>query len=171
MKKRILIPALAVSALLVGSLAMAIPGGYGKGGGCKGNGPEAMSFEQHEERSGHKLKMMTAVLELTEAQQGQIESLFNQQYQDKQQLREQLQASRDAMREARNAEPFNEADFRAKAAIQAGLKTEMMVEHIKLKQQIHGLLTPEQQKKAETLGGMMGGHEKGRHHGGHRSGS
>jgi protein CpxP len=165
MKKRILIPFLTLSALLAGSLALAGPGGYGKGGGCNGHGPGAMDSGQHEERVEQKLEIMTTVLELTEEQQTGIKSLIEQRHQEKQQLREQMRASRDAMREARNAVPFNEADFRAKVAAHADLKADMMVEHVKLKQQIHALLTPEQQKKADTLGGMMGGHGKGRKHG------
>ncbi len=171
MKKRILVPTLVVGTLLIGSLVMAGPGGYGRGncdggGYGNGNGQGMMNYEQHEERMGQRMEMMDTILDLTEEQKGQIETLLNQKHQDKQELHEQMQASREAMREARNADTFNEADFRAKAAVQAELKTEMMVAHAKLKQQIRALLTPEQQEKADTLGGMMGGHGKGRHHGG-----
>ena len=171
MKKRILVPTLVVGTLLIGSLVMAGPGGYGRGN-CDGygNGQGTMNYEQHEERMGQRMEMMDTILDLTEEQKGQLETLLNQQYQDKQELREKMQASREAMREARNAETFNEADFRAKAAVQAELKTDMMVEHAKLKQQIRALLTPEQQEKADTLGGLMGGHGKGRHHGGYGRG-
>ncbi len=173
MKKRILVPTLAVGALLIGSLVMAGPGGYGKGncdGGSNGKGSEAMNYEQHEERMGQRMDRMETILDLTEEQKGQLETLLNQRYQDKQDLREQMQASREAMREARNAETFNEADFRAKSAVQAELKTERMVENAKLKQQIRALLTPEQLEKADTLSGLMGGSGKGRHHGGYGRG-
>lgn len=166
MKKRILVPTLVVGALLTGSLVLAGPGGHGRGDcGGKGGGPGEMTFEQHEERMDRKLEMMGAVLDLTSEQKSQLETLFNQQYQDKQELRDQMHASREAMHEARNAKTFNEADFRAKAAKQAELKTEMMVAHAKLKQQVYALLTPEQQEKADTLGGLMGGRGKGGHHG------
>lgn len=167
MKKRVLIPVLVVGAMLTGSLVLAGPGGYGRGN-CDGSGkgPGAMSAEQHEDRMEHKLEMMSTVLDLTAEQQTQIEALLNRQYQDNKTLREQMQSSREEMHSARNAETFNEADFRVKAAKQAELKTEMMVAHAKLKQQIYALLTPEQQEKADTLGGMMGGHGEGRHHGG-----
>jgi Spy/CpxP family protein refolding chaperone len=164
MKKSILIPALIIGALFTGTLVMAGPGSHGRGG-CDGNGPGAMNSERHEERVEQKLEIMTTVLELTEEQQTEIKTLLDQRHQDKQQLHEQMRASRDAMREARNAAPFNETDFRTKAAAQAELKADMMVEHVKLKEQIHALLTPEQQKKADTLGEMMGGHGKGRKHG------
>jgi Spy/CpxP family protein refolding chaperone len=164
MKKRVLIPVLIVGTLFTATLVLAGPGSYGRGG-CDGHGPGAMNSDQHEERVEQKLEIMTTVLELTEEQRTAIKSLLDQRHQDKQQLREQMRSSRDAMREARNATPFNETDFRAKAAAHAELKADMMVEHVKLKQQIHALLTPEQQKKADTLGGMMGGHGKGRKHG------
>ena len=164
MKKRILVPTLVVGALLTATLVLAGPGSYGKGN-CGGKGSGEMSFEQHEERMGDKLEMMGAVLDLTSGQKAQLETLFNQQYMDHQDLRDQVHASREAMREAKNAKTFNEADFRAKAAKQAELKIEMMVAHAKLKQQVYALLTPEQQEKADTLGGLMGGRGKGGHHG------
>lgn len=162
MKKQILIPALIVGTLFTATLVLAGPGSYGRGG-CDGDGRGAMSSEQHEERVEKRLEVMTTVLELTEEQQSEIKSLLDQRHQDKQQLREQMRASRDAMREAKNASPFNESDFRTKAAAHADLKADMMVEHIELKQQIHALLTPEQQKKAETLGDLMGKNGKGKH--------
>ena len=165
MKKRFLVTTLVVGALLTGTLVLAGPGGYGKGN-CGGKGPGEMSFEQHEERMGNKLEMMGAVLDLTSEQKAQLETLFNQQYLDHQDLRDQMHASREAMHEAKNAKTFNEADFRAKASKQAELKTEMMVAHVKLKQQVYALLTPEQQEKADTLGGLMGSRGKGGHHGG-----
>ena len=169
MKKRILIPVLIVGTLFTATLVLAGPGGYGRGD-CDGNGPGAMSTERHEERMEHKLEMMTTVLDLTDEQKNQIEALFNQQHQEKQQLREQMRSSRDAMREAKNAKPFNEANFRAKAAMQAELKAEMMVAHAKLKEQIHTLLTPEQQEKSDKLGDLRGdkGKSKGRRHGGNK---
>ena len=167
MKKRILIPALVVGTLLTGTLVMAGPGGYGRGD-CngKGGGQGAMTFEQHEERMGNKLDRMGAILDLTEAQKTEIEALFNEQWQDHQQLREQMHASRDEMRGAQTPGDFNETDFRAKAAKRAELKTEMMVQKAKLRQQVYNLLTPEQQEKADALGGMMSG-GKGGHHGGY----
>jgi len=171
MKKRILIPTLIIGTLLTGSLALAAPG-YGRncnsddcsGGGCQGNARGAMTYEQHEERLEKRLEKMAALLELSDAQKEQIEGLHNQRWQNQQQKREQMQTARQELREARQATPFNEADFRAKAAKQAELKTEMMVERAKMKAELYAILTPEQQEKAELLEGMMG-HEQGRHGG------
>lgn len=167
MKKRVLIPTLIVGALLTGSLAMAGPGKCGSNcsSGWGGKGQEAMSYEQHEERTEHRLEKMGVILDLTEEQKSQFETMLNQQWQEKKQLREQMRASKDEMREARVVTDFNEVDFRSKAAKQAELKTEMMVTHAKMKQQVYALLTPEQQEKADTLSKMTGGRDKG-HHGG-----
>ena len=169
MKKRTLIPTLVIGTVLTASLALAAPGGgkFGRGcdGDCYGRGQGPMSYEQHEARSGHRLAMMATVLDLSENQQAQIKDLLDQQWQLRQADREEMQAARDAMRAARLVEPFDEADFRAKAAKQAELRTERMVERAKLQQQIKAVLTPEQQAKAETLRGFMGGQGQGRHMG------
>lgn len=172
MKKRILIPTLILGTLLTGSLALASPGfDRGNCGNCPNKGQAPFSYEQHEERMEQRLEMMSTVLDLSENQQEQIATLLNQRWQNRQQHREQMQAARDAMREARSTATFDEADFRAKAAKQAELKTDMMVERAKMKAEIYALLTPEQQEKAEKLGGMLDGPRQGHHgqgrHGGH----
>lgn len=174
MKKRILLPTLIIGTLLTGSLALASPGfggNCGRGGdgctsgGCNSKAQGNMTYEQHEERTDRRLEMMSTVLDLTEAQQEQIDSLFKQRWQDNQQLREQMQSSRDSMRKVQSADSFNEADFRAEAAKRAELKTEMMVRKIKFQDELYALLTPEQREKADKLDGimMMG---KGKRHGG-----
>ena len=163
MKKRMFLSTVVVGTLLTAGVALAGPG-FGNCDGS-GKGPGAMSYEQHEDRMEHRLEMMSTVLDLTEAQQEQLKSLFDQQWQDHQQLREQMHSARDAMHEARSAESFNEADFRAKAEKQAELKTEMMVAGAKMKEKLYAILTPEQQQKADTLRGLMGERGKG-HHGG-----
>ena len=177
MKKRILLPTLLIGALLTGSLALAGPGGCGgqgmggygsdhcAGGRCNDGGQGTVGIERHAERMGKRLEMIGTVLDLSEAQTQQLETQIKQQWQDNQQLREQIQTSRKALREAQSADSFNEADFRVKAAKQAELKTEMLVAKAKLKQQLYALLTPEQQEKADKLGGMMGKHGNGRHGG------
>ncbi len=170
MKKRILIPTLILGALFTGSLALAGPGGCGScdkrsNCGSQGQGQGALNLEQHEERMDHRMEMMTTVLDLSEEQNVQLEELMTQQWQDRQQLREKMHASRDALREVEAADTFNEADFLAKAITQAELKTEMMAERARMKQQLYALLTPEQQEKADKLSEMKGHRGKG-HHGG-----
>ena len=165
MKKKTLIATLIIGTMLTGGIALASPYGFG-GGDCNGKEKGSMTYEQHEERMEHRLEMMSTVLDLTEDQEKQLEKLFDQQWKNKQQQREEMQSSREALREARHAEVFDEADFRTKAAKQAELKTEMMVDHQKMKQQLYSILTPEQQEKADKLRDMMGGRGQGRHGGG-----
>ncbi len=167
MKKRILVSTLVLGALLTGSLALAGAGGCGscdKRGDCgsPSQGQGALNFEQHEDRMGHRMEMMATLLDLTEEQKTQLEALMTQQWQDRQQLREKMRASRDALREVEAADTFNEADFLAKAIKQAELKTEMMVERDRMKQQVYALLTLEQQEKADKLSEMKGHRGKGR---------
>lgn len=176
MKKQVLIPALLIGTLLTASLALAGPGfggncgaggcGSYSDGGCNGRGAGkgVMTYEQHEERVGRRLEMMITVLDLSTDQQEQIESILNQKWLEKQNQREAMQASRDTLHELRTADTFNEAEFRTAIAKHNALKTEMMVDREKTKQELYAILTPEQQEKAETLHGLMGG--KGGRHGG-----
>lgn len=170
MKKRILVPTLILGALLSGSLAFAGPGGCGscdKGGDCdrSGQGAGFKNSDQHEERMDRRMEMMGTVLDLSDAQKGQLEALMTQQWQQKQQLREKMRASHDVLRTLQTADTFNEAEFLAGAMKQAELKTEMMAERARMKQQIYAILTPEQQGKADKLSTMMGKHGQGRHGG------
>ena len=170
MKKQVLIPTLIIGTLLTGSIAMASPGFGGKfrSGDCDGQGKQVMTFEQHEERIELRLEKMAAVLELTENQQVQIKALLNKNWENRQADRAEMQAARAAINEARITEMFDEADFRGKAEKLNDLKTEKMVERAKQKAEIYALLTPQQQEKADTLRGLMGGRGegKGRHGGG-----
>ncbi|SHJ36454.1 protein CpxP [Malonomonas rubra DSM 5091] len=169
MKKQVLIPALLIGTLVTSSIAMAAPGfGKFRSGDCDGNGKgrQAITFEQHEERAGQRLEKMTAILDLSEEQQAQVKQLLNNNWQERQDGRSEMQAARDAMREARQAEPFNEGAFRTAVAELNELKTDKMVERAQQKEELFALLTPEQQEKAETLRGLMSGPGKGKHGGG-----
>lgn len=165
MKKHVLIPALLIGTLLTGSLAFAAPG-FGKFSNCNGanRGQGAITFEQHEAKMELRLEKMTAVLDLTEAQQARIKELLNQNWQQRQNDRESMRNARDAMRTARLADPFDEADFRTKATKLNELKTERKIDRVKQQAEIYALLTPEQQKKAETVRGLMAGPGKTKGH-------
>ncbi len=161
MKKRVLIPTLLVGTLLTSGLALAGP--FGFGGRCDGHGRGAVSYEEHEERMEHRLEMMSALLDLSESQQAQIEALLQKQWAANQQQREEWQAERDALREQLLAKDFDEAKFRAAALKKAEQKVDRMVEHAKLKREIYQLLSPEQQEKADKLLALRG---PGKRHGG-----
>ncbi len=156
MKKSILIPTLLIGLLMTGTTAFAWPGGNGNRNcddSCDRRG-QGMNYEQHQERMGNRLGKMAVILDLSDQQKEQLDKLFEKQWQDRQSMRAELQASRDEIREYKFGKDFNEADFRAKAQKQAELKTEMMVSQVKMKQQMYAVLTPEQQQKAEKLWDM-----------------
>ena len=158
MKKTTIIPALLIGILLSSGTAFAWSGGHGKRN-CDGNygqRGQGMTQEQHQERMENQLERMGVILDLTDQQKEQFEGLFDQQWQDRQSMRSEMQASREDLREYKQGKEFNEAKFRTKAQKHADLKTEMMVQRAKTRQQILAFLTPEQQQKAEKLREMGG---------------
>ena len=153
MKKTTIIPALLITLLLSAGTSFAWPGGHGKRNCdnlCNRQG-QGMTAERHEERMTNRLETMAVILDLTEEQQKKIEALTEKQWQDRQAMRAEMQASREDLRAYQQGTEFNESEFRAKAQKQADLKTEMMVQHAKTRQQLLAVLTPEQQQKAEKL--------------------
>ena len=97
MKKIMTIPALTLGALLIGNLAFAWSGGHGPhscDGSRKGMG-EGMTYEQHEERMGQHLEFMGVALDLTDDQKKQLEELGEKHWQERQELRDKMRASRE----------------------------------------------------------------------------
>jgi protein CpxP len=167
MKKNIVIPLALIGLLLSGGAAFARPGHHGQnnsGNFSKENG-QGMSQEQHQERVDNRLEKMAVVLDLTDPQKKEIEILMNEKWEKRLAMRTKMQASRKTLREYRQGSEFNESEFRTIAQKHADLKTEMMVQQAKNRQQIFALLTPEQQQKAEKLRGMRGEGFHGRHGG------
>lgn len=167
MKKTILWSTLLIGTLLTASLALADPGNCDacdKKGACQSNGQAqgALDDEQRAERIDQRVMMMSSVLDLTAEQKSQVEVLTRQQWQDKQQLREQMQTNRAALRQLQSAATFDEAEFLATARKQAELKTAMLVAKAQMKQQIYALLTPPQQEKTEQLAELKGARGNGR---------
>ena len=158
MKKTTVIPALLIGILLSSGTAFAWSGGHAKRScdGEYGKRGQGMTQEQHQERMGSRLERIGVILDLTDQQQEKMKGLFDQQWQDRQSMRDTMQTSRKDFREYKQGKEFNETEFRAKAQKHADLKTEMMVQRAKTRQQILALLTPEQQQKAEKLRGMRG---------------
>jgi protein CpxP len=167
MKRQIIIPTLMIGALLAGGVTLATAKPWGSGYGNCGGQSQRMTAEQHEERMEHRLEMMSEILGLSENQEEQIEALFKANYEQNYARREQMRASRDELREKMHAENFNEAEFRTLAEQQAQLKTDLMVERAKIKQQVFAILTPEQQEKADKLMELRGHGKHGRHGGRH----
>ena len=162
MKKRVLITTVLIGTLATAGIGLAFNGsdrmmGYGRNGNCTATGAEQNA------RLEHRLGMMTEILGLNDQQQEQIKQLLATHFAQNRGLREQLQQSRDALREQQRSSSFDEQAFRTLAEKQANLKIELMVARGKLKQQIYALLTPEQQDKAERLQQLRGGRHHGRH--------
>lgn len=158
MKKTTIIPALLIGVLLSSGTVFAWSGGHGKrncDNSCDRKG-QGMTYEQHEERMENHLEKMVVILDLTDQQKDQLENLFEKKWQDRQSMRTEMQASRESLREYKQGKEFNESEFRAIAQKHADLKTEMMVQRAKTKQQLFAVLTPEQQQKAEQLRDMHG---------------
>ena len=164
MKKIALPLTVLVTLLIASSLAFAIPGSRGAGNCNKGQRGQAMTYEQHQEKMDNRLERMGIILDLSSQQKDQMRTLFDQQWKEHQLARTEIQTNRDAMHSAKTSTPFNEKEFRKLAQKHANLKADMMVDRVKMHQQVIAILTPEQQKKAEQLHGMEMGHH-GKHGG------
>jgi len=116
----------------------------------------------HQER----FEKMAEVLGLTSQQREQIAAILTSSRDSTKELRGKLRDNRDALRAASAPEGFDEAKIRTLAAEGGSLKAEMMVTRAKTRQQIHGLLTPEQQQLMEKIQPLLG--DKPGHRGQHR---
>ncbi len=156
MKKLMIIPTLTIGALLITSMAFAWPGCQGQKNcdGPRQGKAEGMTYEQHEDRMAKRLEFMTVALDLTADQKAQLEALGKKHWQERQELREKMQASRSELRAMEQGKDFDEAAFRAKARAKADLKTDMRAGRAQMKQEFFAVLTAEQQVKAEKLWDM-----------------
>lgn len=154
MKRTILFSLLIVGLLLAGTHAFGWSGGPGMRGGqdCS----QRVSAEDRQQRQEVQQQKMAVILDLSEEQQQQLQSLRTQHQQQQQALRTEMQTSRNQLREVARADDADEAGIRAAVQAQAELKTRMMVEGAKHRQQIAAVLTPEQQQKFEQLRELKG---------------
>ncbi len=163
MKKTTIMSALVIGMLLSGGTAFAWSGGHHmKGDGNNGKRGAGMTQEQHQERMESRLAKMGVILDLTDQQKKQLEGLFDKQWENRQAMRTEMQASREDLRNYKQGKDYNADEFRTKAQKQADLKVEMMVQRAENKQQIFAILTPEQQQKAESLRELKGDNQRGK---------
>lgn len=159
MKKQIIIGAMAVAALTGGAWSARaefgpdfdgppLHEGYGERG--------KMEPERH-------LARMAKELKLTDAQQGKVEALLKGEKERVAPLREKLMESRKKLRQAAEADTFDEAAVKALAASQANLQAELMVSRAGTHSRINAILTPEQRELARKLRPMKGEKGKRRH--------
>ena len=128
---------------------VAVPEG-GRSGGRMGKG------------SGRHFARLARALDLTDAQKEQVKTILEAEMEKVAPLRQALGETREKIRRAVEAEPFDEATVRTLAASQSETRTEMIVSRARVQSQIFALLSPEQQEQAKEW--LTGG--KGRH--GHR---
>jgi len=113
---------------------------------------------KHEKR----LVIMAEVLDLSEAQQQQVQAIVEQERTDMDESRRQMHQGREQMRSLLESDTFDEAAIRDLARSQANLKTEMFVSRAKVKHQVFQLLTSEQQGLAKKLKPLL--HKQRKHH-------
>lgn len=151
MTKRIFIPGLIIGLLLsaISTQAMSEPG---LRAGCSGDEPGLGRGDSRQgEDQGHRLEMMTTMLDLSEGQQEQITQLLNSKRDSHKTMRQEIHAARETLDKLMHAQPFDETAFRSLARQQSEQRIDAQVAHAKLRQQIYAILTPEQQKKADQL--------------------
>jgi protein CpxP len=124
--------------------------------GERGAGVNSGTFKEQcfkGKKAGHKRHFMRMAKELglSDLQKAQIKTIFKSGREANAPLRQQLAESRKQLREATRAAAFDEAAVRALAEQQARLQTELAVAKARMLSEVHALLTPEQQVKAEKL--------------------
>ena len=128
----------ALAALLAGGVAFAqAPDGGGRGRGRGGFGP------------GGGLPLRA--LNLSEAQQEQVRTLTQQYREQSRTAAERLRAAMDAQRKAVATMPVNEELIRSTARELADAQAEVAIQQARLRTEIFGLLTPDQQANAKKF--------------------
>jgi len=153
MKRSIIFTLLIAGLLLAGTHAFGWPGSPGMRGNqdCSPRTAQRMTDEQRQERQEAQQQKMAVILDLNDNQQQQLKTLRGQRQQQQQALRTEMQASRIQLREVARANDADEAKISAAAQKHAELKTRMMVDGAKHRQQVANVLTAEQQQKLEQL--------------------
>ena len=137
---------LAIAALMAGALAAgtALAQVPDREGGRRG--PGGLNTLQPD--GGLPLR----ALNLTEAQQQQIQTLIQQRSEGQREVASRLREALEARRKATEAIPFDEPAIRSTTQTLVDAQTELAVQRAKLRSDIFALLTPEQQAQAVKLG-------------------
>ncbi|MBW4056815.1 MAG: Spy/CpxP family protein refolding chaperone [Proteobacteria bacterium] len=124
-------------------------------GTSTGEAATTMPTHQHGNRFKNyrekKYAAMVELLGLTDAQRAQIKAIVTAGRQNNASLRHTLVADRKKINEMSNADSFDEPAVRSLIASDETVRTELMVSRLKVRNQIHAVLTPEQQAKAKDL--------------------
>ena len=117
---------------------VAVPEG-GPSGGRMGKG------------SGRHFARLAKALDLTDAQKEQVKTILETEREKVAPFRQKLGETREKIRRAVEAEPFDEAAVRSLASSQNETRTELMVSRARVKSQIFALLSPEQRERAKKF--------------------
>jgi periplasmic protein CpxP/Spy len=134
-KKLFLVPVAIILAVAAGLAGTVYAQGAGPGFGRHG---------------GWMLKHMAKQLNLTDAQQSQINTIMQSERAKMQPLTQQLRQNEQAQNAATSGD-FNETEARAFAQKQTQIMNDLIVEKQRVKSQIYAVLTPEQRQKALQL--------------------
>jgi Spy/CpxP family protein refolding chaperone len=101
--------------------------------------------------SGRHFARLAKALDLTDAQKEQVKAILETEREKVAPLRQKLGDTREKIRQAVEAMPFDEAAVRTLAASQNETRTEMMVSRARVQSQIFALLSPEQREQAKKF--------------------
>jgi protein CpxP len=168
MKQKLLATTLAICIIATGSLSVNANPRY-----TDGDNQQSVSESEyggHHMRGNHRQnrdEMRTEVLNLSEDQQEQIKAIREEERTFSDGIREKMQEYREQMQELTNAGNFDEEAVRAIAQEKANNQVEMSVSKARMRNQIHAILTTEQQELADKLQTMRQG-KKEKHNRGSR---
>ena len=101
--------------------------------------------------SGRHFARLARALDLTDAQKTQVKAILETEREKVAPLRQKLAETREKIRRAVEATPFDEAAVRSLASSQNETRTELMVSRARVKSQIFALLSPEQRERAKKF--------------------
>lgn len=146
MKKRIMVIA-GIAVLVIGATIFAVAQGPGmQGMHGRGDGPP----------HGDMLEHMARELNLTDAQKQQVKTIMESAESSADGIHAKLEEVHKQLDAATANGQFDEAQVRTLANQQAQLEADMLVEHLRAKSKVFGILTAEQRVKAEEMHKRMG---------------
>jgi protein CpxP len=146
MTKRVLIAAGLVAALAGGSVAMAQAPTDAPGVQRRGPGPRAGG-----RALGGPADFGLRGVELTDAQREQFRTIVESHRAERQAVATKLREAHRGLAEATRAETINEAAIRARSAEVATAMADEAILRAKVRSEVFGILTAEQQQKAKEL--------------------
>jgi Spy/CpxP family protein refolding chaperone len=152
------IAALAAAGTIAAGLALA--GGIPAKAFADRGGRAVEKGEWHKDWIRHKLDRWSQVLDLTDSQRAQIESILESERPNFEPAMQTLRETRHELRKAMQSGAAEEAEIRALAEKRAQAETELIVGKARVQSKVFALLTPDQQSLVKKLRPLMG---EGRH--------